>query len=420
MRILFFHIAYYLLFLCLLALNGCVDPVDQSLFVTLDVVVVDGTITNLAEPQLIKLNRSVADRINGLPGSVPITKAAVEVVVDSTQVIQAHETDDGSYVLPADFRGQIGHAYQLRVTLPNGHRYVSSQQIMPDVPPISSVKAQFNPTSLPASQVDGYTGAHDLYVTTQDPISQVNFYRWDWQLWEKQEWCRTCVQGQYSVNNVKTLFSGNGLQYYQTGDSLFEDCFYPPPSPTQPTLPYFVYDYSCRTQCWALLYSHQLNLFADSYSNGGLITGRKVAQIPFYQHAPCLVEVRQSSLTPSAYRFYKQFQEQTQNNGGVADAPPSATVGNVYNIANRQEKVVGYFTASAVSTTRYWLDRKDTQGTPPGLFVALNGREPIPEPSFPTLPVITIITTSSAKPPYTAVCSPTNDRTPFKPVGWQD
>lgn len=181
-----------------------------------------------------------------------------------------------------------------------------------------------------------------------------------------------------------------------------------------------MYDYTCRTECWAIFTSFQLNVFADTYSNGGMISARKVAQIPFYQHAPCLVEIRQSALTSAAYRFYKQYQDQTQNNGGVADSPPSAIVGNIQNVANPQESVVGFFTASAVSIKRYWLDRKDTQGIPPGLFVAINGREPIPEPSLPASPVISIITTIPQKPPYTAVCSPTDSRTPFKPEGWRD
>ncbi len=405
----------------LMLLVGCVDPYEPNIRSTLNVVVVDGTITNLPEAQIIRLNRSSADPVTGLPSSIPLTKAKVEVVVDSGQVIAAHETTAGSYQLPSDFRGQIGHAYQLRFTLSDGTRYISTQQIMPPVPPISQLRAQFNPTSLAATQTNGFAAAHDIYLDTQDPPNQTNYYRWDWKLWETQEWCRSCVQGQYSINNVQALISGNGFQYYQTGDSLFEDCFYRTNFPNQPKLPYWVYDYPCRTRCWAIFYSYQLNIFADSYSNGGLITNRKVAQIPFYQHSPCLAEIRQSALTPSAYGFYKQLQDQTQNNGGLADTPPTASVGNVRNVANQREVIIGVFTASAVATARYWIDRKDTQGVPPGLFEAMMGRKPMLEPTPPKEnPLISIITTIDQKPPYLAVCSPTDSRTPFKPVGWRD
>ena len=400
---------------------SCVDPLDLSLRGIVDVVVVDGTITNLPEPQIIRLNRSKADPITGRPGSVPLPKATVEVIVDSTQLIAAHETQDGTYQLPSDFRGQIGHAYQLRFTLADGTRYVSTQQVMPAVPPISRISARFNPTSLPLTQLDGFTAAHDFYLDTQDPSNQANYYRWEWKLWEKQEWCRSCVQGAYSINNVVINYSPSGIPYFTVGSSLFENCFYPPP-PVDPSrvLRYFVNDYQCRTRCWALFYSYNLNVFSDIHTDGGLIAGQPVAQIPFYQHGPCLVEIRQAALTPSAYLFYKNLQDQTQNNGGVADTPPTISVGNVQNVSTNGETVVGVFTASAVSTVRYWLDRRDTQGAPPGLFLALNGREPTPEPPPPIQGPVYIIDNSSRSRPYTAVCESSQSQTPFKPEGWRD
>ncbi len=402
--------------LLLSGITACVDPYESNLHLALNVLVVDGTVTNLAEPQLIRLNRSLV--ISGLPGVLPVTKARVEVVVDSGEVVSAHETEDGTYQLPSDFKGQIGHAYQLRLTLSDGTQYASTQQVMPAVPPITAVRPQFNPNSLLASQFGGYTAAHDFYLNTQDPGGQTNYYRWDWRQWEKQDWCRTCIEGVYSINNVIANRYPNGLLYFTPGDSLLEDCYYPPPLPVHPG---WFYDYLCRTQCWAIFNSHSINVFSDAYSNGGAITDRKVAQIPFYQHNPCLVEIRQAALTPSAYRFFKLLQDQTQNNGGVADTPPSASVGNVRNIANNREPVVGVFTASAVATLRYWLDRKDTEGVPPGLFAALNGREPQPEPSRPGVPIVEIMTNIPAlRQPYTAICVPSTGQTPLKPLGWRD
>ncbi|WP_332369117.1 hypothetical protein [Spirosoma telluris] len=81
-------------------------------------------------------------------------------------------------------------------------------------------------------------------------------------------------------------------------------------------------------------------------------------------------------------------------------------MGNIRQVDRPQTKVIGYFSASAVSLIHYWLDRKDTQGVlaygatapvdtlrPKGsygpgadqLFYALNGRQPNPEPAPPYL-----------------------------------
>ncbi|WP_408641449.1 DUF4249 family protein [Spirosoma telluris] len=177
------------------ALAACVDPEDLMLRGSVDIIVVDGTVTNLAEEQIIRLNRSKSDPLTGRFGSRPITKATVEVVMDSALVIPCHETVDGSYQLPSDFKGQIGHAYQLRFTLTDGTQYVSNQQLIQTVPPIDKVSSHFNPKSIFPPLNGFYTAAHDLFVDFNDPAETRNYYRWDWKLYEKQEWCRSCYRG---------------------------------------------------------------------------------------------------------------------------------------------------------------------------------------------------------------------------------
>ncbi|HLL93480.1 MAG TPA: DUF4249 domain-containing protein [Spirosoma sp.] len=396
----------FLLVACLTAMwlpLGCVDPQAVDLKANVNVVVVDGTITNLAEPQIIRLNRSKADPFTGRFGTLPLTGAKVEIVVDSAQVYALEETRDGTYQITSGLVGQVGHTYQLRFTLIDGTHYESTSEMMQAVPAIRQVTAQFNPNSLsPTQRLQGvYAGAHDFYVDTQDPADQHNYYRWDWTLWEKQELCRTCADGLYLV-------------YDPTDTYLYEACF--DVSSFLSLGQHFVFDYPCRSACWDIFYGSAINVFDDQYSNGGVIQGRMVAQIPFYQRDPCLVEIRQAGLTQSAYRYFKLFQDQTQNSGGLADTPPSALAGNVHNRANADEYVIGYFTAGAVSSVRYWLDRKDTQGNAPGLFQLVYGRDPIQEP---TPPPFGIFSKYYSRPP-TALCVPSDSRTPFKPEGWRD
>ncbi|AUD04115.1 DUF4249 domain-containing protein [Spirosoma pollinicola] len=405
---------------------ACVDPEDLTLRGTVDILVVDGTVTNLAEPQIIRLNRSQADRLTGRFGSLPITKARVEVVMDSLIVTPAHETTKGNYQLPADFKGQIGHAYQLRLTLSDGTHYESTQQVMPPTARIDKIRAQFSLKSLSPPVRGYYTSGHDVFIELQDPADQRNYYRWDWTDYEPQYWCRSCKQGFYSVYNP----IGNIVAGFRSGPDLYEDCY--SPSGIDPGNPLYgsTLDYPCRTQCWELVPSYTVALFDDQYANGGLISNLKVAAIPFYQHSPCLASVRQSSLTPDAYRYFKLFADQTQNTGGLADTPPTAPIGNVHNVANAKEVVVGYFTASGVFSKNIYIDRKDYQGVPLGydpitgypqqpggeLFLALYGRSPNGEGS-PRPGSNNFFIDDTPRPP-TAVCAPLDQRTSFKPEGW--
>ena len=418
---------------------GCVDPEELSLRGTVDVVVVDGLITNLAEAQIIRLNRSKVDSVTGRFGNIPLTNALVEVVVDSAQVIACHETVAGRYQLPSDFRGRVGHAYQLRFTFSDGTYYESTQQMMQPVPPIDNVKLRFNPASLPAGLLeDSFRAGFDVLIDTQDPIAQRNYYRWDWSLYEKQDWCQRCQQGYYMTNQLKLVSRYPNILIYQTQPELSESCF-AAPSPdlfggafTKPPTG-FTNSYVCRTQCWDIMSNSTINVFSDTYSNGGLIASRNIGQIPYYTQNPALVEIRQSSLTADAYRYFSLLQKQTQNTGGVADTPPTALVGNVHNRDNQPEKVVGYFTAATVTAQRYWLDKKDATGIAYGgvyydpvdkvtkavpgeqqLFFAFNRALPTVE-SYLNFTIL-----GGVNRPPTALCVSSDSRTPFKPTGWRD
>lgn len=390
--------------------TSCVDLDDIPLTQRVNVIVVDGTITNLVEQQVIHINRSKSDSLTGRFGSLPIAGARVEVIVDSVQVVTFPETDTaGAYRAPPGFNGEVGHTYQLRFTLKDGTNYQSTVEMMQPIAAIQRAYARFNPTSLPARLDDGsinlYRGAHELFVDFQDPADQHNYYRWDWVDWEKQVWCRSCVQGYYLMYEP----------YSDNNSVLYENCEVDQSATFGGGGRYFIFDYNCRTQCWEILHNYTTNVFDDRYSNGGLITGRSVAQIPYYQNHGCLVQLRQSSLTYKAYQYYKAVEEQTQHTGGVADTPPTALIGNVHNVLNGRESVIGYFTASAVATTNYWIDRNDARGDFPTLFVALNGRPPNPEKDYPG----GFGEFNSNRVPL-AVCVPSDSRTPNKPVGWQE
>jgi hypothetical protein len=426
---------------------ACIDPEETTLSSTKTILLVEGTLTNLAEPQIIKLSQAQADRLTGQFTTVPVTKASVDIMIDSSQLISCHETLDGSYQLPGDFRGHVGHAYQLRFTLPDGTRYISTQQVMPFVAPIDRITARFNPASLSIQQLNGYTAAHDIFIDSQDPGSGRNYYRWEWKLWERQYWCHSCRQGVYSKYKVLANVY-RARDYFVTGTELYEDCFSPPAGKAgeeAPEVPKenWIYDYGCQTPCWQLIYGYDIVVFDDQFTNGRPIIQQRVAQIPFYDLGPGLVDVRQLSLTADAYRYYKLFQEQTQHTGGLADTPPSALGGNVYQIDHPQTRAVGYFSASAISLVHYWLDRKDTKGvsygaTGPvdtlrangsygsisdGLFYALNARQPTLEPSPPYLgerqKAKVRLWPNTDRPPL-APCLQSDRQTPFKPEGWKD
>jgi hypothetical protein len=408
---------------------GCVDQIEYNIHSKINIIVVDGRLTTLDEEQIVRLFRSKADSVSGRFGSTPVTDAKMELVVNGTEIIPFTENKNipGNYNLPLHFKGEVGKTYQIRFQLTNGTNYESTLEELKSVPPMENLRVKFNPNAVAETGMT-FKGFHEFYADVKDPVNEKNFYSWEYNLYEKQDWCKSCLRGVYAVNNIilgKYMFR----LYFVSGNELFEDCFIPLPQYDDPEAPDisnsdWTYDYLCRTKCWEVLHNFNMNLFDDAFTNGGQILHRSIAKIPFYQRSACLVELRQLSMTKSAYDYYKLFQQQIENNGGIADTPPTALRGNIKNTANAKEIVVGYFSVSDVSSTRYWLERKDTgNAIPPGLFEALTARTPNPEPDPPyTGPRGQPLVLIWGGPPRvpTALCIKSDTRTPQRPDGWRD
>ncbi len=379
-------------------LYGCVKSFDANLSLNLNILVVNGIITDQTKTQTISLSRSVSrNRADSTTISQPVTKASVTVIVDSTTRLLLVETSPGVYQLPTGFRGQVGHTYQLRFQTADGASYASSVETMVAVPPISRAYGQ--PHSGVVAIGDTSSAATDVFVDYQDPPSTGNFYLWRWRDYEVQTYCASCKQGRYVVRDVGPVGSGPLEVLGCVTDTSIRS--------------YVYYDYPCRGQCWDIFYSTNLDIFSDLYTNGKLQVGHLVATIPAYQPQPALIVVEQLSLSANAYRYYKILADQTQTNGTLADSPPAPTIGNVKNITNADESVAGYFSAASVSAMSYKFNRQGLGVTKYiGLFRAETNRFPNLEDGR------TSAILGNGIP--SAICIPSRTRTDQLPPGWNN
>ena len=385
---------------CLLAgiltTAGCVDPYDPSLSYNSDLVVVSGIVTDLNEVQTISLSRSrsSADTANV---TIPIRRAVVTVTVNGITPLSLLEVQPGIYQFPTGFRGRVGDTYQLRFQTAEGTTYESSVETMASVPPILRTYDQFNPEGTKKNANGLPIPANDIYIDMQDPADGRNFYLWRWKLYEIQSWCATCQQGRYVVVDVGPVGAGPIDVIGCVRDSTVGTTN--------------LFDYPCRGLCWDIFYNTSIDIFSDVYTNGQPQIGHKVASIPIYQRNPALIVVEQLSLSANAYRYYNLFAAQVQNTGTLADSPPAPLAGNIKNLADPTENVVGYFSATSVAVSTHKISRKEvTSGIFQGLFFAQTGRMPNLETGISPF----------GKSASSALCVPSRSRTDLIPPGWND
>jgi hypothetical protein len=355
-------------------LTGCVDSYEVRYELSADVLTVEGLvrdndITTIKIRNSKSYQRSVYD--------TPIKGATVEILVGNGTKVSLKETEPGIYVSPNDFRGVVGQSYQLRFRTPDGKLYQSTVEKLNPVSQIKKIYQKFNQNG--QLSLDGkrtVSSTFDIYIDTEDPIGEKNFYLWEWSLWEKLFVCITCEGGLLNGTTCTPINSRN------------------PPT----------YDYVCQGDCYGIFKNSDITVFADTYTNGLPIVGRLVGKIPYYSQNGALIEVRQYGVSASAYEYYKLLRDQTQTSGTLTDTPPAAIVGNINNIDDATEKIAGYFGAAATTKTRYWIDRNGIKG---GILVNVLGREPNFE------------TSSAPNRPPTMPCIESSTRTGIKPVGWQ-
>lgn len=88
-------------------------------------------------------------------------------------------------------------------------------------------------------------------------------------------------------------------------------------------------------------------LFDDKFSDGLLF---EIEAINVTMQIGDIVELQHMSMTESAYKYYEQLSEQLSS-GIIPNTPPAIIFGNIENINDSTEVVLGYFGASAISNS---------------------------------------------------------------------
>ena len=86
----------------------------------------------------------------------------------------------------------------------------------------------------------------------------------------------------------------------------------------------------------------------------------KVEPLPRYAYANRhYFHIYQYTLTQSAYEYWQDIQKIANQSGSIFNAPPAPVRGNIYNVDDPDELVLGYFEVSGVSTAVTFTENID-------------------------------------------------------------
>lgn len=302
---------WFILF-CLLT-HACVEPYDLKNVSYDNALIVEGHISNINKPQQIKLSRT-----STLNERKVIAESGANVIVESEsgESIPFTEVKPGIYE-SASVAGVVGEGYTLSITTNKGRKYKSNQVILKDVPPIGKINAAFVTTPERGIRIT---------VDTEDPTNKTHNYRWDY----------------VETYEIHTPFPSN---------------YWVPPGTDSA-----VWRYDRVDVCWASDTLRKVLIKSTSTQAQDKVLDFQLRFIPessYIFRVKYSMLVQQYALSEEAYNYWELTRTFNETQGSLADVQPGNITSNIVGVSDRNETVLGYFDASAVSEQRVFFDYRD-------------------------------------------------------------
>lgn len=275
---------------------ACREPFDPSITAKkLDVLVIDGYINaGLGKTEIILSKVSALDQSQIVNYE---ENAEVYIESDASESFLLVESDQGIYV-SEDLNLSVDKKYRLYVKLKNNKEYRTGLLHVKVTPPIDSVSWEWEPDLL------------YIYVNTHDDQKTSRYYRWSY----REDW-------QIRSQEISTL-------------EYREDTILSRPVSEQLQM----------LNCWkkatssGLIFSSSQNLTSDvmKFPITKLPHGAEENRVKYS------IIVNQHTLTQEEYNYLSLMEKNTTQTGSFFDPMPSQLFGNIINVQDQTELVVGY------------------------------------------------------------------------------
>lgn len=372
-KLLFKSIIY---FSFIYSIFSCIDPVAPEFDYQPDLIVIDAMASTIPGTTYVNVKKTIFEY--GRYSSRFVSGCNVKLINTDTQEEVYFVEAESNYFVSRDFNLTPGSRWEMEVLLPNGKRYRSESELVPNEVPVDKIHERFTDELIYDEALGKYVAGHEVSIDFQEPKSEENFYYFQYRGFEKELYCKRCDYGIYR----------SGECVSQINNPLAKD----------------YYTYLCDQSCWKINYNEEISLFDDEFTNGKEIKNLQVGKVPFYSNSDILVEILQLNITRKAFKYFKTIKDIVDNNSGFNAPLPSALIGNFYNVNDSEDPVLGRFTAAAGKSKSILIKRG-------GINAIFEAEYQYPQPELLGDPLPNPIT-------YSAPCIEGRYRTAIKPLEW--
>lgn len=294
----------------------CIDPYSPKLKGYDSILVVEGLITDENTSYTIKLSRTMQDQ-NTDP--VRVSDASVYVSDNENNIAGFKNTGNGIYKSDSlNFRGIPGRKYILHI-ITSGEEYLSTECLLQPVPGIDSL--YFAKEEELVNNSTENTEGIKIYLDSRADNDN-SYYRWTFdETWK----FRIPSPKRFDYIDQKTILPIVGVKQYcwktRKSDDILIHAVYPGET------------VQIRKQPVFFIASDKSDRLMSEYS----------------------MLVKQYSISHAEYEFWDNLKKVNENGGDIFAAQPFSVIGNIRNIKNAKERVLGFFQVSAVKSKRIFI-----------------------------------------------------------------
>lgn len=312
-------------------------------------LVVEGNIDPGTDTTKILLSRT--QKLSDANAFVAETGAKVTVVDDHNITHSLTETTAGVYIA-LNLNILASQTCKLQITTANGKTYTSDNIDVLNSPPIDSLPYLFKPSGV------------QFNIYTHDPSNKVRYYRWDYtDTWEYS----ALLQSDYKY--VSGMIE---LRTNAPGDNVYN--------------------------CWKTEAGAQILLGSTADLSNSVINAAPIDYVDVSSGKlgwGYSIQVHQYALSKDAYNYWENLKKNTEQLGSIFDAQPSDLKGNIHSTTDATEPVIGYISASTVTSIRnfFWYS---TFPTPIPRYSGLPTSDACPLSTLPFEPQSTFAARAAA------------------------
>jgi hypothetical protein len=305
-------------------MESCVEPFDFETISFDDALVIEATITNEFKRHEISLTRTFKFEEDAPSGE---SNANVIITDDLLNSYTFEETTPGKYVSITEFSAEPNRIYKLSITTGDESTYSSQPVQLPQVTQVDDLMA------IREANIDGVDGV-TIYANSFDPTGNSRYYRYEFEE-------TYLILAPFAISPEEVIVLSDNPPY-----SIETSVTTQPRSREE-------------RACFNTVFS---NAITQTQTTG--LQEDRVSRFPIHfikSNDPIIrdrysINVKQYVQSLEAFTYYKVLNELSGSESILSQNQPGFISGNITSNENPDEKVLGFFEISSVSSKRLFFN----------------------------------------------------------------